>query len=131
MNGILNGIAHVSFAGAGFFVPAGTSVERRGLIEQVAGYSRTEDLVQVLTGGKRWIVQRTASASSTVCTTCDITIKTALCRVAGEDAAHCLHCAFADRPVSTERPPHLAGLPQMLPAHSDHYPARRSGLQAA
>lgn len=128
MNRIVNGIAHVSFVGAGFFVPAGTAVERRSLIEQVASYSRTQGQVQVLTEGKRWMVQCTGNPMPAVCASCEAAIKTASCRVAGEEHVYCLRCAFDDRAAAGERSQPGAGAPLTIPPHAEPHLGRRSGL---
>ena len=109
MSETLKGIAHVSFAGAGFFVPVDTSSERRSLIEQIAAYSRTECRLQVLTDGRRWMVRRAGDPSPDVCASCDAKINTAACSMAGDDAAYCLGCAFNDRRVSAGDAPQPAG----------------------
>jgi hypothetical protein len=131
MNGIVNGIAHVSFVGAGFFVPAGTAVERRTLIERVAGYSRTQGRVQVLTEGKRWMVQCTGNRCPAVCASCEAAIKTAACQVADEEQVYCLRCAFDDRCAAGERFQPGAGRPLTVAPRTEHRSGRRLGVCAA
>lgn len=81
------------------FLPAQTPYERQVLIEHVTSWARSERLVQVLEGRRRWHFRIVGDDNGGErCTTCDRPRS-----VLGEDCArrnglHCVGCALGDGP---------------------------------
>ena len=94
MNGVANGIAHVSSRGGGLFLPARTPYDRQLLAEHVAARVRSSGQVQVLLEGQRWLVSRSSRRGSGRCGRCGVGVIT-ICSAAGGDA-WCLTCALVD-----------------------------------
>lgn len=89
------GIAHVSFAGGGAFVPARNVSDRRNLIANVALCARTNGLVQVLVDDQRWIVRARREPCATGCCRCGQAPEPVCYAAADERAAYCVTCVFA------------------------------------
>jgi hypothetical protein len=95
MNGVANGIAHVSFRGGGLFLPARTPYDRQLLAEHVAARVRCSGQVQVLLEDQRWLVSRSSPRGSARCGRCGVAL-IASCSAAAGDDAWCLTCALVD-----------------------------------
>jgi hypothetical protein len=96
MNGLLDGIAHLSFLGGGTFLPARTPYDRQMLLEHVGDRVRSKGRVQLLIDGRRWIVCRNDSGFGARCVRCNALIGTACCSIAGDAAINCVRCAVSD-----------------------------------
>jgi hypothetical protein len=92
MNGLLEGIAHLSFAGGGTFLPARTPYDRQMLLDEVADRIRVKGRVQLLVDDRRWIVCLNERSSGARCVCCKTLIGAARCWIAGDAAIHCLRC---------------------------------------
>lgn len=94
MNGLAKGIAHVSFAGGGAFLPVRCAYDRQMLIEHVGDRARAKGHVQVLLGNQRWIVRRSRDRSAAPCAVCGGGARS-VCSTSGlTDVVYCLHCAL-------------------------------------
>jgi hypothetical protein len=94
MNAMAKGIAHISFAGGGFFLPARNPYDRQLLVEHVSECVRTKGHVQVLMGNHLWKIHRNRGSTTTPCTRCGLALPTA-CYVSGSGGAcYCLTCAL-------------------------------------
>jgi hypothetical protein len=96
MNAIAEGIAHISFAGGGMFLPARNPCDRQKLAEHVGERARTKGQVQVLMGDQRWMVRRPCAAAPVRCTLCGMGSTTACYSRAGEDICYCVACALGE-----------------------------------
>ena len=70
MAGLVDGIAHVSYPGGGFFLPARSPQDWQDLISHVMDHVRTTGRVQVLTAGHRWVLRRTPDQGRVRCACC-------------------------------------------------------------
>lgn len=93
MFGLAHGIAHVSFAGGGFFVPARSPYDRQLLADHALARVRVKGNVQVLVDGQRWLVQLLRDSSMT-CRRCGSAVYSVCCRSAHRAARYCVACAF-------------------------------------
>jgi hypothetical protein len=94
MNAMAKGIAHVSFAGGGFFLPARNPYDRQLLVEHVSECVRTKGHVQVLMGDQLWMVHRNSGPSTTPCTRCGMAVPTAFYFRGSGEACYCPTCAL-------------------------------------
>jgi len=92
---LARGIAHVSFAGGGVFLPARNPSDRQSLIADVALRARMNDLVQVLIDDQRWIVRALHEQCVAGCSRCGLALQPACYSAADERAAYCVTCVFA------------------------------------
>jgi hypothetical protein len=106
MNAMAKGIAHVSFAGGGFFLPARNPYDRQLLVEHVGECARTKGHVQVLMGNRLWTVQRNRGSATTPCTLCGQAAPTPCYFEGSGEAGYCLHCALGQdmEPVPSGAP---------------------------
>jgi len=94
---LAQGIAHVSFAGGGVFLPARNPSDRQSLIADVAARARANGLVQVLVDNQRWIVRDVRDDHAAGCSACGLAPEPACYSAADERAAYCVTCVFAAR----------------------------------
>jgi hypothetical protein len=92
---LARGIAHVSFPGGGFFLPARDPYDRQTLIEHVTQRVRAKGRVQVLVDSSRWIVEPTTSLSANTCTRCGETMDAACYPTSGSGVPYCVRCALS------------------------------------
>ena len=92
MAGMVPGIAHVSFQGGGFFLPARSTADWQNLISHVMDRVRTAGRVQILTAGHRWVLRRTAEQARIQCASCG-SQSDSVCFDDG--LAFCVACALA------------------------------------
>ena len=90
------GIAHVSFAGGGFFLPARSPYDRQLLAEHVQSRVRAKGKVQVLIDDQRWMVRRRGSSGLADCSQCGGAVNSACYLGIGSGTPYCLTCAFGD-----------------------------------
>ena len=90
------GIAHVSFAGGGLFLPARSAGDRQHLIERVTHTAATHGRVQILVDDQRWLVQPGRSRGGPSCTGCGAIAKPP-CHAADAGGAYCVPCALGGR----------------------------------
>jgi hypothetical protein len=95
MNEMAEGIAHISFAGGGMFLPARNSYDRQMLAEHVGERARAKGQVQVLMGERRWMVRRTCDSAAVRCALCGLGSTTACYSKSCEDICYCVGCALA------------------------------------
>jgi hypothetical protein len=96
MAALAKGIAHVSFAGGGIFLPAGNRYDRETLMEYVADNVRTKGQVQILVDDQRWLARDVRPESGGGCSTCRGRLLGAACYAAADvRTAYCVKCAFA------------------------------------
>jgi hypothetical protein len=93
---IAEGIAHVSFAGGGMFLPARSPYDRQVLTDHVVDRVRSKGSVQVLLDTQRWLVQLLRAGRTARCEKCNSVVD-CICYTSREDAACCIRCAFAAR----------------------------------
>jgi hypothetical protein len=98
-----NGIAHVSFAGGGVFLPARSSSDRQSLIANVELRARANGLVQVLVDDQRWIVRTLPAPCAAGCSRCGQALEPACYAAADARAAYCATCVFARDPQEVNR----------------------------
>lgn len=103
---LASGIAHVSFAGGGVFLPARDPYDRQTLIDHVNERVRAKGRVQVLIDNDRWVVQRNSSPAESVCTLCGQPADTACFSSGGYGAPCCVRCALGR--ATRVAPPHHA-----------------------
>ena len=94
MFGLAQGIAHVSFAGGGFFVPARSPYDRQLLADRVLDRVRVKGKVQVLVDAQRWLVQLLRDSNMAGCRRCGSAMDSVCCRSANRAARYCVACAF-------------------------------------
>ena len=100
------GVAHVSFAGGGVFLPADTPYERETLRDYVAHSVRAYGRVQVLLARRRWRIDGRRAVPA-ACAGCRATLEGPCPAAAdGRGAAYCLPCAFD---VDADMPDRAAG----------------------
>jgi hypothetical protein len=100
----MRGIAHVSFANGGLFIPARSPYDRQMLIEHVVDRVRSKGQVQVLVDDERWMVHLRGN-SAVNCAFCGLAGELACQSIGDEAATYCAHCAFGDQ---VELPDHGA-----------------------
>ena len=91
---LASGIAHVSFAGGGVFLPARDTYDREILIEHVNERVRAKGRVQVLIDNHRWMVQRNSSPALSACVLCGQPADTVWFSSTGCGAPYCVRCAL-------------------------------------
>ena len=96
MNAMAEGIAHISFAGGGMFLPARNPYDRQMLAEHVGDRVGAKGHVQVLMGEQRWIVRRTCGATAVRCARCGMGSTTACYSRGCEDICYCVACALGN-----------------------------------
>jgi hypothetical protein len=94
---LAHGIAHVSFRGGGFFLPARDPYDRQTLIEHITQYLRTKGHVQVLLDNHRWIVHPRTRPLATNCAACGQAAEAACYANTSNSPPHCLGCALGGR----------------------------------
>jgi len=95
MTALPHGIAHVSSAGAGAFLPARSPSDWQSLIENLVARARANGLVQVLVDNERWILGAVEERDRSGCCRCGATLESACCSATEEGAAYCLSCVVA------------------------------------
>jgi len=98
-----HGIAHVSFAGGGVFLPARNPSDRESLIADVALHARANGLVQVLVDDQRWIVRTLPEPCASGCSKCGHALEPACYSLTDARAAYCVACVFARNDKESER----------------------------
>ena len=97
-----NGIAHVSFAGGGMFLPARSACDRQHLIESVMHTAAQHGQVQILVDDQRWLVQPGRARRIPSCAGCGA-IAEPPCHAADGGAVRCVTCALGSGgPVSAQ-----------------------------
>ena len=95
------GIAHVSFAHGGTFLPARTPYDRQILTEYVAAFTRTKGEVQVLIDRQRWLISGTFDAPVS-CERCGFSTPQA-CTRPPHTSVLCLTCALNPPPAASRK----------------------------
>jgi len=105
MSAMADGIAHISFAGGGVFLPARSPYDRQLLAEHIGERVQAKGQVQVLMGDQRWIIRRNRGAIATRCARCGMTAATACYLRDCDEVGYCIACAFgnAKDPVPLQR----------------------------
>ena len=95
----MRGVAHISFAGGGVFLPARNPYDREILAEHVADRVRSKGEVQVALDDRCWSVS--LSNVGTHCSRCDHPLDNSACYspANGLDAV-CVKCAFGHQQES-------------------------------
>jgi len=101
----MTGIAHVSFAGGGIFLPARSPYDRQMLQEHIADRVRMKGQVQVLLDDRRWLVHRRHGPVTTGCASCGESMDATCRSTLSGGAGFCVHCAFGGdaEPLSSQR----------------------------
>ncbi|HVO23769.1 MAG TPA: hypothetical protein VMW56_09085 [Candidatus Margulisiibacteriota bacterium] len=95
MTAMAKGIAHVSFAGGGTFLPARSPYDRQLLAEHVRERVRAKGQVQVLMGDNLWMMYRKRDRN-TRCARCGVAAPIA-CHFSGSgEACYCVACALEE-----------------------------------
>jgi hypothetical protein len=100
-----NGIAHVSFAGGGMFVPARSPYDRQLLMESILTRARVKGQVQVLLDGQRWMVYGRVRTGAVCCAQCGFAVDSACYLVPRDGTPYCVSCAFVELAPPTQSPP--------------------------
>ncbi len=100
MNAVARGMAHVSYAGGGIFLPVRSPYDRQMLVEHVGECVRAKGQVQVLLGHQRWLVHRNRGA--TFCAGCGCPAACACTAGPDTSVVYCVKCALGSE--SAERP---------------------------
>jgi hypothetical protein len=95
MTATANGIAHLSYPGGGFFVPARTPYDRQMLLEQVVERVRTKGAVQILIDDRRWLVRHIVRAPRVSCGRCGTSTDSACTSPLSGKVIYCPKCALA------------------------------------
>jgi len=104
MMAIAEGIAHVSFAGGGLFVPARSPYDREMLVEHVLDRVRSKGSVQVLVDERRWLVDSLRGTRAVRCERCDCVVDCVSRCHADDSVGYCVACALL-APGQRRRPP--------------------------
>jgi hypothetical protein len=88
----MRGVAHISFAGGGVFLPARNPYDREILVEHVADRVRSKGELQVALDDHCWSVCMSDVGAS--CASCGAALDSACYSVANGLAAYCVRCAF-------------------------------------
>jgi len=103
------GVAHISFAGGGVFLPARSPYDRQVLAEHVGERVQAKGQVQVLLDDQRWIVRRNRNPFTARCAKCGSVAATASYFRACEDIGYCAVCALGNgTDVDTVQPERAA-----------------------
>ena len=97
MDAIATGIAHVSFAGGGTFLPTRTPYQRQMLVEHVLQCVRANGRVQVLVHDQRWMVYLRGGASTVCCSRCGHSLGSAVYSTGDATEAYCAECALGGK----------------------------------
>jgi hypothetical protein len=97
-----NGVAHVSFAGGGVFVPAHEPYDRQVLIELVNDRVQAKGQVQVLVDDLRWMVFPSDGWLAVRCSHCGTALHSACYCSSNRRAVYCVACAFGGPRPSAE-----------------------------
>lgn len=89
-----NGIAHISFAGGGVFLPARTPYDRQVLIEYVNHYVGAGRQVQILVDDQRWLVHPGHGQFACYCSWCGSALESACYSATDGKAGYCTKCAL-------------------------------------
>ncbi len=84
------GVAHVSFAGGGVFLPDHDQHDRQDLLDYVTRLVSSKPKVQILLRNQRWLAE---SGRYCLCTSCGRASKVS-CRETGDVDAYCVQCAL-------------------------------------
>jgi hypothetical protein len=91
----MRGMAHISFAGGGVFLPARNPYDREMLVEHVADSVRSKGELQVAVDGVSWSVFRDTKSVVGFCAGCGYPLHPA-CYSPANPEAYCVKCAFGD-----------------------------------
>ena len=97
MDAIATGIAHVSFAGGGTFLPTRTPYQRQMLVEHVLQCVRANGQVQVLVDDQRWMVYLRGGALTVCCSRCGHSLGSAVYSTGDATEAYCGECALGGK----------------------------------
>jgi hypothetical protein len=100
----MRGMAHISFAGGGVFLPARNPYDREMLVEHVADSVRSKGDLQVAVDGVSWAVLRDANSVTGFCAGCGYPLHL-VCYSPANHEAYCVKCAFGTHAGTLE---HLA-----------------------
>lgn len=87
------GVAHVSFAGGGMFLPVHGPYDLQLLVEHVTESTRSRGLVQLLIGAAHWMVRLQSAGPAVRCSGCERWVGAVACTPAQGGDARCLVCA--------------------------------------
>lgn len=107
MNAMAKGVAHISFAGGGIFLPARNPYDRQLLVEHVGARVQSSGPVQVLLEDQVWMVHCNRGSGAARCTRCGMAAATACYSRGGEENCYCVACALGTEvePVQLQRAP--------------------------
>jgi hypothetical protein len=97
MIGLAKGIAHLSFAGGGMFIPARSPYDRQLLAEHVLNRVRLKGSVQVLVDDRRWLVNLLRHRRASGCSRCGCSVTSVCSDAAADTVVYCVRCAFVQR----------------------------------
>jgi len=92
------GVAHVSFAGGGVFLPDQKPQDRQHLLDYVTHLVSSKPKVQILLRRQRWLAE---SCSYCFCASCGRATNVS-CREMGDLDSYCVQCALGSRPEPCE-----------------------------
>ena len=90
----MRGIAHISFAGGGVFLPAGNPYDREVLVEHVAERARSKGEILVALDDRYWSVCRNDAELGTCCSACGHSLESICYAASNDQMAYCVKCAF-------------------------------------
>src|SRR5262245_1584929 len=88
----MKGIAHITFTGGGFFVPAHNPYDREMLVEHITNSVRTKGQLSVRVDDLFWSVLPGNSSPASECDGCGSALQSLTCS-AVDGAAYCAKCA--------------------------------------
>jgi hypothetical protein len=103
MSAVARGMAHVSYAGGGIFLPARSPYDRQMLVEHIGECVRAKGQVQVLMGRQRWVVQRNWGPGAAPCAECGCFAAGVCSAGANGGGVYCVKCALGSD-TEAERP---------------------------
>src|SRR5574340_1213979 len=98
------GVAHVSFAGGGVFMPDQNPEDRQQLLDYVTYLVSSKPKVQILLRNQRWLAE---SGHYCSCATCGRATNVS-CREAGDVDVYCVQCALGMPSEQHAQPPQAA-----------------------
>jgi hypothetical protein len=90
----MRGIAHISFAGGGVFLPAANPYDREVLVEHVAERVRSKREVLVALDDRYWSVCMNGAGRDTCCSACGNSPESICYAASNDQMAYCVKCAF-------------------------------------
>lgn len=86
--------AHLTFAGGGLLLPAGTPYERQILRDYALNLVRVKENVRIEVDRKTWMLERSSGERAVPCHACKQEVKVAALYRPGQKTRYCAACAL-------------------------------------